>query len=77
MAVPRRSLPQKSSLATVKLGAPKIPCRSKGESFRPCAVKIGPHKNGRQTTSVRAASATASIRITDRYEYVLEHSYQK
>jgi hypothetical protein len=46
----------------------------KGESFQPCALKIGPSKNGRQAISMPAARATVSARETAGYEYVLASS---
>jgi hypothetical protein len=35
----------------------------KGELSQPCALKIGPSKNGRQRIVTPAASANARIRI--------------
>src|SRR5262245_42672087 len=48
----------------------------KGESFHPCAAKIGPRRKGRHFTSTPAARAVSSTRAAAGYEYVLANSNQ-
>src|SRR6185295_8895567 len=47
-----------------------------GESFQPCSLKIGPSRNGRQTSSTPALPAASSTRKAAGYEYVLPNSNQ-
>ena len=47
-----------------------------GESFQPCALNIGPRRNGRHKTATSAERAIASIRKAAGYEYVLANSNQ-
>jgi hypothetical protein len=47
-----------------------------GESFQPCALKIGPSRNGRHATRTSALCASPSMRDAAGYEYVLANSNQ-
>ena len=43
---------------------------------QPCSAKIGPNRNGFQTSRTPASRQSASIRIAATYEYVLANSNQ-
>ena len=49
----------------------------KGEVWRPRAAKMGPRENGFHAMSAPRAAASESIRIAERYVYVLAISHQK